>query len=91
MTTQYANLTGHTTYKLINAQGQRVAVIGNGSSGIQIVFAMLPNVSHLDHYIRSATWLSPSFAREQIEKRGKGLENCKRLTLTLFRSVDIKL
>ncbi|KAJ5531135.1 hypothetical protein N7527_004528 [Penicillium freii] len=55
--------------------GQRVAVIGNGSSGIQIVPAMLPNVSHIDHYMRSATWLSPSFAREHVEKRGKGLEN----------------
>ncbi|KAJ5439050.1 uncharacterized protein N7458_010048 [Penicillium daleae] len=54
---------------------KRVAVIGNGSSGIQIVPGMLPKVAHIDHYIRSRTWVSPTFAREQIDKRAKGLEN----------------
>ncbi|KAJ5166262.1 uncharacterized protein N7482_005043 [Penicillium canariense] len=54
---------------------QRVAVIGNGSSGIQIVPGMLPKVAHIDHYMRSRTWVSPTFAREYIDKRGKGLEN----------------
>ncbi|KAJ5752204.1 hypothetical protein N7520_009121 [Penicillium odoratum] len=56
-------------------KGQRVAVVGNGSSGIQIVPGILPDVPHMDHYVRSRTWVSPSFAREHIEKRGKGLEN----------------
>ncbi|KAL4883949.1 hypothetical protein BJY04DRAFT_183569 [Aspergillus karnatakaensis] len=55
--------------------GKRVAVIGNGSSGIQIVPGMLPKVTHLDHYIRGRTWLSPTFAREQIDKRNSELEN----------------
>ncbi|KKK14524.1 hypothetical protein P175DRAFT_0534625 [Aspergillus ochraceoroseus IBT 24754] len=54
---------------------KRVAVIGNGSSGIQIVPGMLPKVTHLDHYIRGRTWLSPTFAREHIDKRGSELEN----------------
>ncbi|KAL4746686.1 hypothetical protein BDW72DRAFT_207116 [Aspergillus terricola var. indicus] len=56
--------------------GKRVAVIGNGSSGIQIVPGMLPKVTHLDHYIRGRTWLSPTFAREQVDKRSAELENC---------------
>lgn len=51
---------------------------------------MLPNVSHIDHYMRNSTWLSPSFAREHIEKRGEGLENCKKLTLTLIPFANIK-
>ncbi|KAJ5825359.1 hypothetical protein N7474_002497 [Penicillium riverlandense] len=55
--------------------GQRVAVIGNGSSGIQIVPAVLPDVTHIDHYVRSRTWISPSFARDQIDRRGKKLDN----------------
>ncbi|GES63084.1 flavin-binding monooxygenase [Aspergillus terreus] len=55
--------------------GKRVAVIGNGSSGIQIVPGMLPKVTHIDHYIRGRTWLSPTFAREHIDKRGAELEN----------------
>ncbi|KAJ5698972.1 hypothetical protein N7462_000977 [Penicillium macrosclerotiorum] len=54
---------------------KRVAVIGNGSSGIQIVPGILPNVTHIDHYMRSKTWISPTFAREHIDKRGDGLEN----------------
>ncbi|KAF9887951.1 hypothetical protein FE257_009473 [Aspergillus nanangensis] len=55
--------------------GKRVAVIGNGSSGIQIVPGMLPKVTHIDHYIRGRTWLSPTFARQHVDKRGSDLEN----------------
>ena len=65
-------------YILTRSQGKRVAVVGNGSSGIQIVPALLPEVSHIDHYARSRTWISPSFGRKQIEKRGQGLDNCMR-------------
>ncbi|KAL4794375.1 hypothetical protein BDV19DRAFT_390214 [Aspergillus venezuelensis] len=54
---------------------KKVAVIGNGSSGIQIVPGMLPKVAHLDHYIRGRTWLSPTFAREHVDKRNSELEN----------------
>ncbi|KAJ5754168.1 uncharacterized protein N7511_008321 [Penicillium nucicola] len=56
-------------------KGKRVAVVGNGSSGIQIVPALLPDVPHIDHYVRSRTWLAPTFAREEIDKRGEALEN----------------
>lgn len=55
-------------------------MIGNGSSGIQIVPAMLPKVTHIDHYIRGRTWIAPTFARDEIDKRGAGLENCKSLS-----------
>lgn len=58
-------------------QDKKVAVIGNGSSGIQIVPGMLPKVSHIDHYVRGRTWLSPTFARHEIDKRGAELENCR--------------
>ncbi|KAJ5242026.1 uncharacterized protein N7469_000353 [Penicillium citrinum] len=54
---------------------QRVAVIGNGSSGIQIVPGILSKVTHIDHYVRSRTWVSPTFARDHIEKHGKGDDN----------------
>ncbi|KAK5461406.1 hypothetical protein LTS15_003469 [Exophiala xenobiotica] len=55
--------------------GKRLAVIGNGSSGIQIVPAVLPKSAHIDHYIRGRTWLSPTFAREKVDLMGKGLDN----------------
>ncbi|KAI1613524.1 cyclohexanone monooxygenase [Exophiala viscosa] len=55
--------------------GKRLAVIGNGSSGIQIVPAVLAESAHVDHYIRGRTWLSPTFAREKVDQMGKGLDN----------------
>ncbi|KAJ4580211.1 hypothetical protein HRR83_003159 [Exophiala dermatitidis] len=54
---------------------KRLAVIGNGSSGIQIVPAVLAKSAHIDHYIRGRTWLSPTFAREKVDQMGKGLDN----------------
>ncbi|RDW73565.1 hypothetical protein BP6252_07472 [Coleophoma cylindrospora] len=41
--------------------GKRVAVIGNGASGMQIVPNILPTVAHLEHYIDSKVWIRPTF------------------------------
>ncbi|KAJ5542821.1 hypothetical protein N7535_005245 [Penicillium sp. DV-2018c] len=60
-------------------KGKRVAVIGNGSSGIQIVPALLPDVANIDHYIRSRTWISPTFAREQVDKHAQGRDNSEEI------------
>ncbi|CAP99567.1 Pc22g22790 [Penicillium rubens Wisconsin 54-1255] len=70
-------------------KGNRVAVVGNGSSGIQIVPALLPDVPHIDHYARSRTWISPSFGREQIEKRGRGLDNYVELELQSIHGITL--
>ncbi|EEA22676.1 hypothetical protein TMatcc_001518 [Talaromyces marneffei ATCC 18224] len=51
-------------------KNKRIAVVGNGSSGIQVVPAMLPDVSHIDHYARGRTWLSSTFAREKLDEIG---------------------
>ncbi|KFZ01648.1 hypothetical protein V501_09887, partial [Pseudogymnoascus sp. VKM F-4519 (FW-2642)] len=40
-------------------QDKRVAVIGIGSSGIQIVPKLAPVASHLTSFVRSKTWISP--------------------------------
>lgn len=42
--------------------GKRVAVIGNGASGVQVVPNIQPVVEHLDHYARSGTWIAGAFA-----------------------------
>jgi cation diffusion facilitator CzcD-associated flavoprotein CzcO len=42
--------------------GKRVAVIGNGASGVQVVPNLQPIVKHLDHYARSGTWIAGAFA-----------------------------
>lgn len=40
--------------------GKRVAVIGNGSSGLQVVPALQQKAAKLVHYIRHATWVTTS-------------------------------
>jgi cation diffusion facilitator CzcD-associated flavoprotein CzcO len=45
----------------VEYKGKRVAVIGNGSSGIQIVPNLQPHVEVLDHYVRGPTWISFGF------------------------------
>lgn len=44
--------------------GKRVALIGNGSSAIQILPQMQKTASHITTYIRSSTWISSNFAAE---------------------------
>ncbi|KAF8854529.1 cyclohexanone monooxygenase [Acephala macrosclerotiorum] len=50
------------TYK-----GKRVAIIGNGASGQQILPNLVNDVGHIDHYVRSKVWISPTFRAELHE------------------------
>lgn len=43
-------------------KGKRVAVIGNGASGLQLVPNLQRLSGHVDHYARSKTWIAPSRA-----------------------------
>ncbi|KAI9925904.1 hypothetical protein ASPWEDRAFT_113544 [Aspergillus wentii DTO 134E9] len=59
----------------VNLEDKTVAVIGNGSSGIQIVPAILPQVRKLVHFTRQAAWVAPpvneeyqEYSPEQIER-----------------------
>ncbi|KAK6836029.1 hypothetical protein PG987_006524 [Apiospora arundinis] len=42
-------------------EGKKVAVLGNGASGIQVVTAMQPKVEKLVNYVRQRTWISINF------------------------------
>src|ERR1700754_4528938 len=42
--------------------GKKIAVIGNGSSGIQIVPAVQKTAATVVNYIRKPTWVSANFA-----------------------------
>lgn len=44
-------------------------MIGAGSSGIQIVPALLPKVRSMDHYIRGRTWISDTFGSAVVRQR----------------------
>lgn len=45
--------------------GKRVAVIGNGASGIQLVANIQKRVARLDHYARNKTWIAASFSGDE--------------------------
>lgn len=50
---------------------KRVAVIGNGSSAIQIVPKIQATALHLTNYIRSPTWISSNFNQDLAPQGGK--------------------
>ncbi|KAF9889365.1 hypothetical protein FE257_007475 [Aspergillus nanangensis] len=44
-----------------NLDGKRVALIGNGASGLQVLPSIQPIAQHVDHYARNRTWIADSF------------------------------
>jgi cation diffusion facilitator CzcD-associated flavoprotein CzcO len=57
---------------------KRVAVIGAGSSGVQIVAAIQKKVKHLYHWIRSPIWITAGFAQTWAGKNGANFR-CKHI------------
>ncbi|KAI0091294.1 FAD/NAD-P-binding domain-containing protein [Irpex rosettiformis] len=60
----FKGLLAHTADYTIDdkdVEGKRVGVIGNGSSGIQVVAAVHPKVKTLVNYGRQKTWIAPDF------------------------------
>ena len=48
----------------LDLKGKRVAVIGVGSSGIQITATIASQVSQLYTWVRSPTWVTAGFAQK---------------------------
>lgn len=46
----------------VDLQGKRIALIGNGASGLQVLPSIQPIASHVDHYARNPTWVADSFS-----------------------------
>jgi cation diffusion facilitator CzcD-associated flavoprotein CzcO len=53
----------------IDLKGKRVALIGNGASGLQVLPSIQPLASHVDHYARNPTWIADSFASGNVGVR----------------------
>ncbi|KAF7556420.1 hypothetical protein G7Z17_g1383 [Cylindrodendrum hubeiense] len=47
-------------------QGKRIAVIGNGASGIQVLPQLQKVASHVDHYARNKTWVAAPIGGEDL-------------------------
>ncbi|KXO98293.1 flavin-containing monooxygenase [Tsukamurella pseudospumae] len=41
----------------LTTEGRRIAVIGTGSTGVQVVSALQPRARHLTHFVRSPQWV----------------------------------
>lgn len=54
--------------------GQRVAVVGIGSSGVQIIPSIADKVSKLYCWVRSPTWITAGFAQKYAGPDGNNFE-----------------
>ena len=57
-------------------KGKRVAVVGAGSSGVQVVAAIQQNVKKLYHWVRSPIWITAGFAQTWAGQNGANFR-CK--------------
>lgn len=61
----------------LHLEDKDVALIGAGSSGIQILPTIQPITKKVDHYMSGKTWISPiGFGSEELHERGV-VGNCK--------------
>lgn len=65
MKTSVTNYNAHTKSRRHRATepSRETNSIGAGSSGVQVVPALVDKVKLMDHYVRSKTWVSPQLAR----------------------------
>ncbi|KAJ3542190.1 hypothetical protein NM208_g4226 [Fusarium decemcellulare] len=52
--------------KEFNYKNKRLAVIGNGASGQQLIPNIINDTAHIDHYVRTKTWVTPTFAGDLL-------------------------
>ncbi|KAH6893129.1 hypothetical protein B0T10DRAFT_509739 [Thelonectria olida] len=53
----------------VDLANKSVAVIGAGSSGIQVVPALVSKVKSMDHYVRGKTWISNQINEEFLKEK----------------------
>jgi hypothetical protein len=57
----------------LDIKGKRVAVVGTGSSGIQLITKIQPDVEKLYTWIRSPTWTTSGFAQAHAGPNGANM------------------
>lgn len=70
----------------LDTTGARIAVIGTGSTGVQVVSALQPGAASIDHYVRSAQWIlwAPTSLR-QLPGAAAVLSRFPKLHRALYR------
>lgn len=68
---------------------KNVALIGGGSSGIQILPEVQPKVAHCDHYMKGKTWIAYREPGKEVPGMNpENLENCEFAILSFFCSLN---
>ncbi|ORY14519.1 hypothetical protein BCR34DRAFT_672469 [Clohesyomyces aquaticus] len=64
---QFKGLLRHTSNwdQSFNPAGKKIAVIGNGASGLQVVPNLQLSAMHITHFARSPTWIATSWAGDE--------------------------
>ncbi|KAL3482110.1 hypothetical protein BJX99DRAFT_268504 [Aspergillus californicus] len=52
----------------VDLTGKRIALIGNGASGLQVLPSIQPIAAHVDHYARNRTWIADSFGTVGVRR-----------------------
>ncbi|KAE8153095.1 hypothetical protein BDV25DRAFT_137165 [Aspergillus avenaceus] len=52
----------------VELHGKRIALIGNGASGLQVLPSIQPIAQHVDHYARNRTWIADSFGTTGVRR-----------------------
>lgn len=72
----------------VDTQNARIAVIGTGSTGVQVVSALQPRAASIDHYVRTAQWiLWAPMSVKQFPGVGAVLRRSPRLHAQLYNGL----
>lgn len=52
----------------VELKGRRIALIGNGASGLQVLPSIQPIAERVDHYARNRTWVADSFGTTGVRR-----------------------
>ncbi|KAL2825087.1 hypothetical protein BDW59DRAFT_180025 [Aspergillus cavernicola] len=52
----------------VDLNGKRIALIGNGASGLQVLPSIQPIAKQVDHYARNRTWIADSFGTAGVRR-----------------------
>ncbi|KAL3489545.1 hypothetical protein BJX62DRAFT_238945 [Aspergillus germanicus] len=73
----------------VELKGKRVALIGNGASGLQVLPSIQPIAAHVDHYARNRTWIADSFGTVGVRRLEPNLIPAE--TIDSFNDADTYL
>lgn len=63
---------------------KKVAVIGSGSTAIQIVPTLQPKVKHMGAYVRGRTWIGFPFLSDLVKDRNPSGANCELMIVDII-------